>query len=333
MPARPSRDLNQFLHRRQADWHRLESLLTRVEEKGLRVLSGPEVTEFGRLYRRASSDLVAARTRTANAAVLDYLNDLVARAYAQVYGSRGRVRFNQDMVRAAIAEFPRLVRRHSTPMLLAFLLMLVSSAAGWILSRVDPAAAYHFLPAELVRQIPTMREVWKTRTGHSIEVNGMAFESAFIMTHNIGIGVTAFGGGLFAGFPTLLVLVQTGVMVGVLGEGMSGSDTAVTFWSLILPHGFLELSAIGILGGAGFLLASGLLFPGRRPRLEALQERGHDAVRLALGGGVMLVLAGLIEGFVTPPAWVPPLAKIAFAFCTLAAEIAYFLLLGREAKE
>ena len=152
------------------------------------------------------------------------------------------------------------------------------------------------------------------------------------MTHNIGIGLSAFAGGIFLGLPTLYVLVQTGVMGGVLGEGMSRNPTtAVNFWSLILPHGILELSAICVMGSAGFVLASALAAPGRRTLRDSLMERGRVALFLALGGGLMLVVAGLIEGFITPPAWIPPWVKLAFAALTLVGEVLYFARAGRSA--
>src|SRR3954469_1947864 len=88
MPAPRAADINQFLNRRQSSWRRLEELLNRAESEELKTLTPAEVREFGILYRRASSDLVTARAKTANAEVLDYLNDLVARSYAQVYRSR-----------------------------------------------------------------------------------------------------------------------------------------------------------------------------------------------------------------------------------------------------
>src|SRR5205823_9217670 len=81
--------------------------------------------------------------------------------------------------------------------------------------------------------------------------------------------------------------------------------------------------------GAGFLIASALLAPGNRSRRDALIERGRLAVLLALGAAAMLVLAGLIEGFITPPAFIPPWAKLVFAVTLLIAEIAYFGLAGR----
>lgn len=327
MPAGRITDINQFLTRRQPNSRRLELLLLRVEEGGLRALSPTEVREFGILYRRSSSDLVTARAKTANAEVLDYLNDLVARAYAQVYRSR---RFHlQDIVTFLWIDFPRLCRHAWKYVGLALVIMSVSGVFGWELSRRDPQGAYYMLPPAMVKSIPTLREKWRKETGHSIGPGEMSAMSSFIMTHNIAIGLTAFVGGLLGGLPSFYVLVQTGVMVGILGEAMTTPGTAVNFWSLILPHGIIELSAIVVMAGAGFLLASALLAPGNRSRRDALIERGRLAVLLALGGAAMLVVAGVIEGFITPPAFIPPWAKLSFAALTLVAEVFYFTRAGR----
>ena len=320
-------DLNQFLNRRQECWRRLEVLLGRVEEGGLRQLSTAEVREFGTLYRRASSDLVTARAKTANAELLEYLNDLVARAYAQVYRSR---RFQpRDLFTFLWIDFPRLFRHTWKYVAIAAAIMAAATLFGWELNQRDPAGSYYMLPPSFVKQMPTIREHWKTTTGHPFDPNEMALTSSFIMTHNIAIGLTCFAGGVFFGIPTLWAMIQNGMMLGILGEAMSKPETALTFWSLILPHGIIELSAIAVMGGAGFLIASALGAPGNRSRRDALIERGRLAVLLALGGGAMLVIAGLIEGFITPPAFIPPWLKLGFAMVTLVAEVWYFARAGR----
>lgn len=320
-------DLNQFMNRRQENWRRLETLLEQVEQRGLQALTAPEVREFGTLYRRASSDLVTARAKTANAEVLDYLNDLVARAYAQVYRSR---RFQpRDILTFLWIDFPRLFRHTWKFVGLAALLMGAATLFGWELNQRDPAGAYYMLPAEMVRQMPTLREHWKTTTGHQVGPTEMSLMSSFIMTHNIGIGLTCFAGGIFFGLPTLWGMIENGMMLGILGEAMTRPETALTFWSLILPHGIIELSAIAVMGGAGFLIASALFAPGNRSRRDALIERGRLAVLLALGGAAMLVVAGLIEGFITPPAFIPPWVKLAFALGTLVGLVVYFARGGR----
>ena len=327
MPPGSTPDINQFLNRRRPNWTRLEILLQRVEQEGLQRLSPAEVREFGILYRRTSSDLVTARARTANAEVLEYLNDLVARGYAQVYRSR-RFRF-QDILTFVRVDFPRLFRYAGRYVALAGVLFFAGALFGWEMNRRDPSGAYYMLPAGFVKQIPGLREKWKKESGHSMGFSEMSIMSSFIMTHNIAIGFGAFATGALLGIGPLYGMVQNGLMLGILGESMSRPGTAVTFWSLILPHGILEITAIFIMGGAGFLVASAVLAPGNRTRRDALIERGRPAVLLALGGGAMLVVAGIIEGFITPPAFIPPVAKLLFAALTFIGLIAYFGLGGR----
>jgi len=62
----------------------------------------------------------------------------------------------------------------------------------------------------------------------------------------------------------------------------------------------LELPAIFIAGGAGLRLAQGLLFPGLLSRSDSLAKAGADAVRLVMGVVPVLIVAGLIEGFISP---------------------------------
>jgi len=55
-----------------------------------------------------------------------------------------------------------------------------------------------------------------------------------------------------------------------------------------------------IAGGAGLRLAQGVLFPGLQPRRDAVATAGALAVRLVLGCIPMLVVAGIVEAFVSP---------------------------------
>jgi hypothetical protein len=72
------------------------------------------------------------------------------------------------------------------------------------------------------------------------------------------------------------------------------------FNALILTHGVLELTAICIAGGSGLLLAKAIIAPGNRTRREALKSVSGDAFKLLAGCMAMLVVAGIIEAFVTP---------------------------------
>ena len=67
----------------------------------------------------------------------------------------------------------------------------------------------------------------------------------------------------------------------------------------ILGHGLLELFAIWVAGAAGFLLGRSVVAPGDLLRSDALVLSGRRAVRMVGGAAILLVVAGLIEGFVS----------------------------------
>jgi uncharacterized membrane protein SpoIIM required for sporulation len=83
-------------------------------------------------------------------------------------------------------------------------------------------------------------------------------------------------------------------------------------WSFVAPHGVLELPAIFIAGGAGLVLGKGILFPGTLPRRDSVAEAGGEAIKLLLGALPLLVIAGVVEGFISPTA-APVVAKFAIA--------------------
>jgi len=100
----------------------------------------------------------------------------------------------------------------------------------------------------------------------------------------------------------------------------------------VLPHGIIELTAICIAGGAGLWMGSGLLLPGEKTRLAAFAERAKEAVFLIAGVAMLLVVAGLIEGFISPSKISPP-AKLAVAALAAAALVLYLARAGRAAPE
>jgi uncharacterized membrane protein SpoIIM required for sporulation len=124
-----------------------------------------------------------------------------------------------------------------------------------------------------------------------------------IMTNNINVTYLAFAGGILAGLGTVAALVLNGIQFG----GVLGLYQHYGILPLILafvaPHGVLELSAISIAGGGGLLIASALLLPGAMTRRDALVIRGRRAIRLIAASTLLLVIAGTLEGFVSPIPW------------------------------
>jgi len=119
------------------------------------------------------------------------------------------------------------------------------------------------------------------------------------------------------------------VQLGAVAAVFANYGVNMQLWSFILPHGVIELTAICIAGGAGLWLGSALLLPGRITRREALVVRGREAVSLIGGTATMLVVAGMIEGFISPSD-LPREVKLTLAALFALLLVAYLALAGRD---
>jgi len=124
--------------------------------------------------------------------------------------------------------------------------------------------------------------------------------SSSIITNNIQVTLLAFGLGLTAGVGTTITLIFNGIHVGTVAGWMTHHGKGRALWGWILPHGFTELLAIALAGAAGYLLAGAILMPGLKRRVDALKSVARQAMTVQVGVMGMLVIAGLIEGFVSP---------------------------------
>ena len=95
----------------------------------------------------------------------------------------------------------------------------------------------------------------------------------------------------------------------------------------------IELSAICVAGGAGLLLGDALVAPGERTRRDALVANGREAIRLVLGLIPVLIVAGLVEGFISPSDAYPPWSKAAVGISLGIVMWAWLLLGGRNADD
>ena len=314
MPRTPE----QFVRQRQESWTRLEELVDRAQIQKIGALSDSDLLEMGTLYRRVSSDLARAQTRYASThagrELMRSLNALVLRAHAQVYSAPAPQTSN--FWHFLLYGFPAAFRRNLRPILLAALCMYGPAIIAYFAVWTKPENTRLFVSAEVVKEVEK-RAQKKLRTGWggNTDYKGLVSSpetSSRIMTNNIQVSMMALALGVTAGLGTVYVLVQNGLMIGALAGAATNYNTDLLFWSVILPHGVLELTAICIAGGAGFVLARALFAPGDLPRRDALKLAGTEAGQLLMGVVLFLILAGLIEGFLTPTP-LPPVAKLSFA--------------------
>lgn len=331
---RNAMDVTRWLLRQEPKWQRLEALVSQAEQRSIKSLSAAELQELSSLYRMVTSDLSRSRTRKFGTGITEYLQRLALRAYTQVYQGRQRQEL-REIWRFFIQTFPAIFRDTWGYTAVSTLVFLFGALIGWWYAWRDPVFLDAAIPAHIIEKVRDEGELWM---GSIVGVEPLA--SSYIMVNNISVTLAAFVGGialligslpLIAGIGTLFILWNNGLHIGSIATLVGQHNLAYPFWAFVFPHGALELPAIFLSGGAGLLLAKGIVFPGRIKRLQALKANGLKAIQLMFGVVPMLVIAGLIEGFFSPNPSVPDSAKY-LAGMVLFSLLMFYLTVGAVFK-
>ena len=298
-------NIQRWIGRRQPSWQALETLLKKLESKGLKSLKAEEIRQLASLYRSVSADLARAKTNQVGERITRDLQALTTRGYAQVYQGDRKQEW-QTVLEFYRWGFPSAVQQAGGYIAFATALFLFGGLVAWWLAWHDPTFMKLLLPTEMIEKVRDRGELWM---GSILGIEPLA--SSSIMINNIKVSFAAIAGGMTAGFGTAYILLFNGLLIGTVGTLVGQNNLAIPFWAFVFPHGALELPAIFLAGGAGFLLARAILFPGKYRRADALKFYGMQAANLVFGIVPMLVIAGVIEGFISPQPAIPNVVKYA----------------------
>lgn len=287
-------NLQRWIARREPNWQRLELILQKVEKKGLKSLSVPEIRELASLYRSVSADLARAKTHQVGLILIHNLQQLTSRSYSQIYQGPRRQEW-QAIWQFYRWQFPAVVGQTWPYTAAATAIFLLGALVAWWYAWQDPAFMSLVVPSQLITQVRDDHELWM---GSILGTEPLA--ASGIMINNISVVFRAVGGGITAGVFTTYILAFNGLLIGAIGALVGQNNLAYPFWAFVLPHGSLELPAIFLAGGAGLLIGRALLFPGQYNRADALKFYGLQAAQLVFGMVPMLIIAGIIEGFFSP---------------------------------
>ena len=315
--------MSRFINEGKNNWQRLEDLLSLLKGSSLHGLSRAEVREFGELYRRAASDLAIARAETRDPRLINYLNSLVIRAHGKIYRAESQ---GANLIWEFFArDFPQTFRKNWRFMTLAFATEVLFTIIGFIL-------AYNDLNFADVMSLENFRYAAETNTYWWLSINeANQVESVSLFTNNIRVSFFAFALGAFLCIGSLYILAINGLHFGgVLGvcykvNPVFGNEL-VTF---VVGHGVIETACVWIAGGAGMIIGYAIINPGNLTRAAALKKKGLEATRLVIGCACILVIAGIIEGFLSPSN-LPALLKFGTGILSGIAMFAYLILAGGE---
>lgn len=295
----------QFIKINSNTWKQLEDLTSLVNKKGVKALPSKEVKAFLSIFKQTSHHLAYARTHYPDDSTVTYLNSLLSKAHSHVYGVK---KLSLKELKSYITyDFPRLLKEYKWYVIAAFAFFAFGMVLSLILVLSDTNNAKLFLPQQYIDSAGAKRDT-STHWNYPLM-------SSQIMVNNILVCLRSFVFGITLGLGTIYVLFFNGAMLGSLTGLMYIKGNPLQFWSLILPHGVFELTAIFISGAAGLIIAKSILLPGEHSRKHSLIKAAKQSVSLIMGVILMLIIAGIIEGFFTP-ANISEIAKLIFAGIT-----------------
>lgn len=308
-------DVEAFVSVHQPQWDRL-AYLTRRQRR----LSGAEAEELVVLYQRVGTHLAALRAAGADPVSIGRLSGLIADARGAVTGVQAPVW--RDISKYFLVSFPAaLYASRRWWITIGLLFYLVAAWAAW---RV-------LAHPEVIDSIATPDQI-KQLVEHDFEAyyseNPAQDFALRVWINNATISAAVLALGILL-IPSVFVLWDNALNLGLSAGLMIGHDRGGLFFSLIAPHGLLEITAVFVAAAAGLRLGWAWVVPGPRTRMQAVAQTGRATVGMAIGLAAVLLVTGLIEAFVTP--FLPGPVRVTIGIVAELAFITYVWTLGRRA--
>jgi uncharacterized membrane protein SpoIIM required for sporulation/uncharacterized RDD family membrane protein YckC len=287
-----------FAAQKRRRWDEFERLAARAATQGLDSFASRELPDFAARYREVAADLARARTYRADHATLSRLERLAAAGHNALYRDESST-WRQIWIVLA-RECPAAVVEARRYVLLAFLTFIIPAGAGFAILRERPALAAELLPEVMLRRAEAGASRKASGQGYvDVAPEDRALMASGIITNNVRVAIACFAGGVFLGVGSLILLAYNGLAIGAFAGHFANAGLLDYLLTFILGHGALELFAIWVAGAAGFLLGRSVVAPGPLSRSDALVVSGRLAVRMVGATALLLVVAGMIEGFVS----------------------------------
>ncbi len=322
---------DRFRLEREADWIRLEQIVTQMEKGKSRKLDDEDVLALPTLYRTLLSSLSIARENSLDAGLIDYLEGLALRSYFLVYGTQ--TSFGRWLREFFGGGWSRAVQSIKLEIWISLFVMIAGTAIGYVLVAGDSDWFYALVPGNFtdVRVPGASQEALRGTLFDTEDQDGLGVFAAFLFSNNAQVSILAFALGFAFAIPSILLLIHNMALLGAMVWVFAQRGLTVDFVGWLSIHGTTELFAILLSGAAGIHVGRAIAFPGNRSHLAAASAAGKRAALVMAGVIIMLICAGLLEGFarqlINNTA-----ARYAVGGTMLAFWLSYFFLFGRNQK-
>ena len=288
---------DRFRLEREADWARLENIITKMEKGKTRKLSDEDVLALPTLYRTLLSSLSIARESSLDAGLIDYLEALALRSYFLVYGTQ--TSFARWLGSFFGGGWSRAVREIKWEIFVALLVMTAGTVIGYLLVESNTDWFYALVPSNFadVRVPGASAEALRGTLFGAQKQDGLGVFAAFLFSNNAQVSILAFALGFAFGIPSILLLIHNMALLGAMIWVFAAKGLTIDFLGWLSIHGTTELFAILLAGAAGIHVGRAVAFPGQQSHLAAASTAGKRAALVMAGVIIMLICAGLLEGF------------------------------------
>lgn len=284
-----------FVEKNRDNWNTLRNLVIKISKRGIKSINKDELKLFPGIYRKTCQDLAQARMLKLSPDVLEYLNNLTAKAHEQLYYMRPLTIKEFTIFFTKI--LPSVILKNYIYFLVSFFIFAGSGITTFYLVNKNPEFAYKVIKKENLEAIADMHSEIHNE-GRDVEENSLM--SAYYIQHNISIGFLSFATGIFLGLGTLYLLLFNGIYLGCIFSHLKNVGYGGNLLHFVTAHSFLELTGLVIAGAAGLLLGLTVLKSWKSYSKDILIENKNRILTLMSAAFFMIGTAAFIEAFVSP---------------------------------
>lgn len=285
--------------------------------------------EMAHEFTELVNDLGYAKTFYPQSSVTQYLNSLASKTYLGIYKNKREDR--SRLITFWTTELPLLIRQHHRELLISFLIFFVFAMMASFSTAQDQTFVRGVLGDGYVEM--TEDNIAKGDPFGVYKTTDPVTMFFTIALHNIKIAFMVFIGGMLASAGTVWLLFENGTMLGAFQTFFFLKDIGWQSVLVVWIHGTLEISAIIISGGAGFMLGNSILFPKTQKRIDSLKKAARDGMKLMIGLVPVFIAAAFLEGFITRYSTMPKAVSISILLGSLSFIVWYFVILPIKVTE
>lgn len=240
-------------------------------------------------------DLAYAKTFYPKSKATKWINGLAAGVYQNIYKNK-KEKYSRIFTFWKY-ELPLIIRRHHRTFLFTTILFCSFVAIGVFSSIHNPEFVRGILGDEYVRM--TEDNIAKGDPFGVYKDDNKFNMFVRIGFNNIKVAFFTFVSGFSLGLFTVKLLWDNGLMLGSFQHMFFANGVGIRSILVIWIHGTIEIASIVIAGAAGFILATGILFPGSYTRLESFKRHAKDAAKILICLIPFFIIAAFLESHVT----------------------------------